>query len=711
MILFLAYSAVFLSLLSGLLALLMRQRGNVLRLGLYGLEKTPFLPRSCIQLFTEYLTEQDYSSRLQRLVFILLGTSGIFAMVAGLCVLITQGIEIDQLRLGLPWLPWHVRFDSLSGFFYLIIGLAVFAVSLYGPGYVQSNDEQQHPFAILGFFTGIFIAGMLMVLLADDAFFFMIAWELMSVSSYFLVAFKHEHSANRRAAFLYLIMAQVGALFIILGFGILASYADSFRFTFDALRNAELSTSWANIAFILALLGFGMKAGLVPVHVWLPEAHPVAPSHISALMSGVMLKVALYGIIRFCFDLLGDVHTYWGVTLLIMGAFSALGGIFYALMQANLKRLLAYSSVENMGIVFMVLGLSMIFKAHGYEKIATLGFIAALFHAFNHALFKNLLFLGAGVIQQQVHELNIDAMGGLIKRMPHTSKLMLVACMSISSLPLFNGFVSEWLAFQTALQVDVLDSEVLRSLIPVAAAALALTAALAAACFVKVYGTIFLGQARSRNSAKAQEIGDKGMLAGLSILASLCFLFGIFPAMVIQLLNQVSSQILGQSSANTIAADWLWLAPISANHASYAAPFVLCGVIIAGGISFKYLRRDPAMTLRKSDSWDCGYGGLTPRMQYGCTAFSMPFRRIFAYIWQIEEKIDKQHQGGLSQQVTEIHYQLSIQDHCWAKIYNPIERIVNQLARFVGRIQTGNIRVYLAYSFATLILLLWVVSL
>jgi hydrogenase-4 component B len=710
MILQLAYMAVILSFLSGSLALLMRQRNILLKLGRYGLKKFPTPPQSFQLYLRESFTEQRYPVRLHQLVFFLLGFSGVFAVLAGLSVLISQSVEIDQLSLGLPWLPWHVRFDSLSGFFYLIIGIAVIAVSLYGPGYVKGFDEQQHPFSVLGLFSGLFIAGMLLVLLADDAFFFMIAWELMSVASYFLVAFQHEHSANRRAAFLYLIMAEVGAIAIILGFGVLTGFTDGFNFTFDALRSADLSQTWANIAFVLALLGFGMKAGLVPMHIWLPEAHPVAPSHISALMSGVMLKVALYGLIRFCFDLLGQVQWQWGVTLLGLGALSALGGILYALMQPNLKRLLAYSSVENIGIIIMVLGMAMIFKAQGHPQLAALGLLAALFHAFNHALFKNLLFLGAGVIQHQIHDLNIELMGGLIKRMPHTSKLFLVACMSISSLPLFNGFVSEWLAFQTALQVDVLDNVVLRSLIPVAAAALALTAALAAACFVKVYGLMFLGQARSRQCAKALEIEDKGMFAGMTLLAGLCFLFGIFPGLIIHLLNNVSAQLLGQTLPNDTAVDWLWLAPVSAQQASYAAPLVLIGVLIAGGISFWYLRRDPAMKLRKSNTWDCGFGGLTPRMQYSCTAFSMPFRRIFAKTWQINEQIDKQQQGAMEQQVTDIHYQLHIHDHSWTKIYRPIELGVNRLARLVGRIQTGNIRVYLGYSFVTLILMLWVIS-
>ncbi len=705
MILFLAYAAVLFSFWSGLLALLMRQRLSVIELLHYCCTKRPVWQ----QHVDNWLEQSVYAKRVQQLSFMLLGVAGASATIAGLGALISEQVITAQLPLGLPWLPWQVRFDSLSGLFYLIIGIAVFAVSWYGPGYVKDNNEHDHPFAALGLFSGLFISGMFMVLLADDAFFFMIAWEMMSVASYFLVAFQHEQPANRRAAFIYLLMAEVGALAIILAFGVLASFSEGGTFTFDALRNASLSTTWASIAFILALIGFGMKAGLVPLHVWLPEAHPVAPSHISALMSGVMLKVAVYGLIRFSFDLLGDIQWQWGVTLMILGATSALGGILYAMMQPNLKRLLAYSSVENIGIIFMVLGLSMIFLAKGHPSLAALGFVAALFHAFNHALFKNLLFLGAGIIQHQVHSLNIDDMGGLIKRMPHTSKLFLIACMSISSLPLFNGFVSEWLAFQTALQVGVLDDAVLRSLIPVMAAALALTAALAAACFVKLFGMMFLGLPRSRHAAKAEETQDKGMLFSLSLLAGLCFLFGIFPGLMIDLLDNVAQHTLGHGLPNATAAGWLWLTPVSAEKASYSAPIVVFLAVIAGGISYHYLRRDPAVALRKSDTWDCGFGGLTPRMQYTSSAFTMPFRRIFSKVWIINETIEKQ-QGAMPLQVTDIRYELHVDDHSWPKLYQPIEKSVNRVARLVSRMQTGNIRVYLSYSFFTLIFLLWVIS-
>lgn len=648
-------------------------------------------------------------TRFNALVFLFLGLSGAFAIAAGVGELLDQTVLIDKIPLGLPWQAWHVRFDGLSAFFFLIIGIAVFVVSFYAPNYTLNEQKDPQSFAVLSLFTGLFIAGMMLVLIADDAFMFMIAWELMSVASYFLVAFQHENSANRRAAFLYLLMAEVGALLIILAFGVVASFADGF--TFDALRTSMIPTTWMSIAFVLALMGFGMKAGLVPIHVWLPEAHPVAPSHISALMSGVMLKVALYGLIRFCFDLLPEVHWQWGVVLLIVGTLSALSGILYAMMQQNLKRLLAYSSVENIGIIVMVLGLSMIFLANNHKELAALGLVAALFHAFNHALFKNLLFLGAGMIHHQTHELNIDMLGGLIKRMPETSLLFLIGCMSISSLPLFNGFVSEWLAFQTALQVDVLNNGVLRSMIPVSAAALALTAALAAACFVKVFGLIFLGVPRSRHAEKAKEIDSFSMMIAPVILATLCFFFGIFPSVILDLLNSVTSHIIDATLPKTSVLTPLWLAPVSMQQASYSPLLILISVLITALVLFFFLHGKGATKARIAPTWDCGFGALSPRMQYTSSAFTMPLRRIFATVFLIDEKVEKTMRENTKLNVAEVRYSLHIQDHSWVHVYQPIERGVNRIAKQVGRIQTGNIRTYIGYSLATLILLLWMVSL
>ena len=454
---------------------------------------------------------------------ILLGACGLLAIVAGGWALLDETPHLDQLALGLPWLQWHLRLDVLSGFFFSVVGLLVLAVSFYAPGYLQDYTHAKiRELAALGFFTGLFILGMLLVLLADDAFVFMIAWELMSVSSYFLVAYQHQHAANRRAAFLYLLMAHVGGLAILLGFGVIAGFGNGF--TFEAMRAANLSVTWASIAFALVFFGFGMKAGMVPVHAWLPEAHPVAPSHISALMSGVMLKVAIYGFIRFTFDLLGNIQWQWGLTVLVIGAASTLLGVLYALMQHDLKRLLAYHSVENIGIILMGIGLSMIFISAGRPELGALGLIAALYHSLNHALFKGLLFLGAGAVLHATHEHDLNNMGGLIKRLPQTAMFFLIGCLAISGLPPLNGFVSEWLTFQAALQAPSLDSGVLRSLIPIAAALLALSAALAAACFVKVYGVAFLGTARSRKVAHAREV-DVGMRAGMGLLAALALIF------------------------------------------------------------------------------------------------------------------------------------------------------------------------------------------
>lgn len=639
---------------------------------------------------------------------ILLGIGGVFAVFAGAWALIDEAPTTDLLALGLPWLKWHLRLDPLSGFFFAVVGLLVFAVSLFAPGYLREyiHPKNRQALAALGLFTGLFVLGMLLVLLADDAYVFMISWELMSVSSYFLVAHQHQHAANRRAAFLYLLMAHIGGLAILLGFGVLAGFGGGF--TFDAMRAAELSATWASIAFALAFFGFGMKAGMVPLHAWLPEAHPVAPSHISALMSGVMLKVAIYGLIRVTYDLIGDIQWQWGLVLLIIGSTSTLLGVLYAMLRNNLKRLLAYSSIENIGIILSGLGLSMIFIGTGHQILGVIGLIAALYHILSHALFKGLLFLGAGAIAHATHEYDLNNMGGLIRRMPQTAVFFLIGSMSIAGIPLLNGFVSEWLTFQTALQAPVLESGVLRSIIPVAAAVLALSAALAAACFVKVYGVAFLGQARSRHAARAREV-DVGMRAAMGLLAVLCVLFGIFPSTVISIIDAIPNMLLGAGPPSATARGWLWLTPISPKTASFSAPLVLVGILIFAFISYLLLRRR-TVDIRRGPAWDCGFGSLNSRMQYTGTAFSMPIQRIFAPVWDLKEEIEETKNAAQPLHTEGIRHQLQALDRSWSRVYEPIGRLVLMAARRVGRIQTGSIHTYLAYSFFTLILLLWVVT-
>jgi hydrogenase-4 component B len=637
---------------------------------------------------------------LRFLAMPLFGLAGFTALVAGLIALFQDSAATAVLPLGLPWLPSQVRLDALAGFFLGVIGVVSVAVGLYGPSYVRGFERGRDSLAALGGFAGLFLAGMLLVVLADDAFLFMVAWEMMSLSSYFLVAFHHEHAANRRAAFLYLLMAHIGGLAILLGFGVLASFGGGFAF--EAMRTAPLSPGWATVAFVLAFIGFGMKAGLVPMHAWLPEAHPVAPSHISALMSGVMLKVAVYGFIRVVFDLVGAVQWQWGVAVLAIGSISTLAGVLAALMQHDLKRLLAYHSVENLGIVFIGLGLALVFRDTGHALLGTLAFVAALYHTLNHALFKGLLFLGAGAIAHSSHEYDLEQMGGLLRRMPWTGLFFLVGCLSISALPPFNGFVSEWLTFQAALQAWQLDSGVLRSLIPIASAMLALSGALAAACFVKVYGVAFLGQARSRHVRRARPV-PFGMRAGQGLLAVLCLVLGVFPTWTIEAINSVPRNVLGAGLPQATAHGWLWLTPVAPATASYSAPLVVVLLATLAALALWGVRRGAVRRVRRCDAWDCGFAPPTARMQYTATAFSQPIRRVFGLLFHVEEATVRR-EDGVS------HYELRVGDRTWGLCYLPVAGLVEAAARRVVRLQSGNVRIYLGWTLATLVVLLWIIS-
>ena len=638
------------------------------------------------------------------MAFSLLGLSGLSGILGGGMALL-QTVDLNNtLPIGLPWLHCHLHLDPLAGFFLVLVSLVTLIAAIYGPAYVREYQQGSQPLLALTLFSGLFVAGMDMVMIASDAFSFMISWELMSVSSYFLVAYQHQNETNRSAAFIYLLMAQIGGLFILLGYGVLAGFSGAFDFA--SMQATVLSPAWSSLAFVLALIGFGMKAGIVPLHVWLPQAHPVAPSHISALMSGVMLKVAIYGFIRFVYDLLGNIYWQWGVTVLIIGSLSAVLGVFYALMQHDLKRLLAYHSVENIGIIYIGLGLSMVFAGTGHFQLAALGLIAALYHCLNHALFKSLLFFGAGAILQQSHEHDLNKMGGLIKKMPVTAFCFLVGCISISALPPFNGFVSEWLTFQAALQGTVLDNHILSAIIPVAAAVLALTGALAATCFVKVYGVCFLGVPRSETAAKATEAAF-GMQLSQILLAILCLFFGLFPTWTVSQLDNIARLLLPVGMPAATSHGWLWLTPISMKIASYGAPMVFLGIGSAWLLIWFWLHpRRKNKAIRISPTWDCGFGALNARMQYTATSFTMPIRRIFKPVWSISENYQQpgpENPGG--------RYQLHVGDWAWLKIYQPIGRLLLATAKRAALIQGGNIRVYLVYSFFTLLFLLWVVSL
>lgn len=605
------------------------------------------------------------------------------------------------LPLGLPDLPFHIRLDPLCAFFLLLLGLCSFAITLYAGSYFRGEPPRKLKLICLQYHC--FLASMAFVLLADDAYMFMVAWESMALSSYFLVVTEHRQPSIRQAGFLYVLLAHIGAIAILLCFGVLHEGGFS-GYSFDELRKTELTPAWATIVFLLALVGFGAKAGLIPLHVWLPEAHPAAPSPVSALMSGVMLKTAIYGFVRVVFDLLGTPMWQWGLGVAALGGLTALFGILYALQQNDLKRLLAYSSVENVGIIMIGLGLSMIFFGTGHPQAGALGFVAALYHALNHGAYKSLLFLGAGSVVHSTGLRNLNDMGGLIHRMPVVAFYFLIGSLAISGLPPLNGFVSEWLMLQTALQAGMLENGVLRSLIPLIAAMLALAAALTARCFVKAFGIGFLGQPRGHHPSSETHAAhpDAGLLERLAMawLAGWCILLGIFPSTVVGIINQVSVSVAGAGlPASALDAGMLWLVPSTQAQASYG-PFVFLIVIaVVVAITYIVVRAGFHGRIRRAPPWDCGFPEQTARMQDSSEGFGQSIRVIFAPIYRITRRVP-------APDDSQPKFEVRVEDKHWFGIYLPIARFVEYLSARIGTLQQGRISVYLLYSFVTLIALL-----
>ncbi|MEO5357398.1 MAG: hydrogenase 4 subunit B [Nitrospirae bacterium YQR-1] len=645
------------------------------------------------------------------LIYLCFSVSALASLVTAIAGLlaVTGGItEQMVLPLGLPALPFHLRLDSLSGFFLFVVGLLSCYVSIYSIGYVNGLAEGK-PVKRLIVFYNLFVMGMIMVILADDAMFFMISWEVMAASSYFLVIFEDGRSENRRAAYLYMVMAHVGAILILLSFGVLAGITTGFEnftaYTFDAMRQTEFPLRWATAAFLLSFLGFAAKAGVIPFHVWLPEAHPVAPSNVSALMSGVMLKTAIYGIIRITFDIIRVFPWWWGAVVLVLGLLSAVMGILYALMQHDLKKLLAYSSVENIGIILIGIGLAMIFTSFHLPLMAALALIAALYHVMNHAMFKGLLFMGAGAVLHATHERNMDEMGGLIRCLPWTSVFFLIGCISISGLPPFNGFVSEWLIFQAFLLSPSLPNQLMKLLIPLGAALLALTAAMASAAFVKTFGVIFLGNRRGHSRHDVVEVGWT-MRIGMTLAAFTCLCLGILPTIVTDWMDVITERLFGTKLNVTSGVyGWMWLTPVDPERASYSGPLVLIGIIVVCTVTYLLLHVKSGK-IRRGPVWDCGFQKLNQKMQYNAVSFAMPFRRIFGFLFDIREQVSVSRQQRHSAFPVRSNYYLRVRDRFWGWIYKPVVDIVVLFSRKAGMLQHGKIHVYLIYSFVTIILLL-----
>jgi formate hydrogenlyase subunit 3/multisubunit Na+/H+ antiporter MnhD subunit len=619
-------------------------------------------------------------------------------LVAGIALLATaEPVATLVLPLGLPDLPFHLRLDPLSAFFLALLGAATCAVSLFSTDYFRPSEGTAP--GLVAFQYHVFVASMATVLIADDAYLFMVAWEAMALASYFLVITEHRIAAIRDAGFLYLFIAHIGAIAILLTFGVLQG--GSGDYTFDGMRAARLQGAWPSLGFLLALVGFGAKAGLLPLHVWLPEAHPAAPSPVSALMSGVMLKTAIYALLRVTFDLLHAVVWWWGVVVLVDGLLTALFGVVFAAAQTDMKRLLAYSSMENIGIIAAGVGLAILFRAHDKTLLAAIALTAVLYHCLNHAMFKTLLFLATGAVLHATRERSLGRLGGLIRRMPWVAWLALVGTLAIAGLPPLNGFVSEWLLLQAFLFTPSLPQSFVNMLVPLAAGALVLAVALAAYVMVKFYGVVFLGRPRDPDLAHAHDAGryERVALAGL---AAACVLLGVLPTFVIGVIDRVNTMLVGAAVIRPGVSSWLLLAPIDAQRASYS-PLVMLAVVVAVVVlAIQVVHRLYHGRVRTTGAWNCGSPEPTPRMQDSAEGFGQPIRQVFEPFFRMTRELPSAFDA-------EPRYRVTIDDPFRYWLYRPIARVMEKLAGYLGLIQHGRISAYLALSFATLIVLLFFV--
>jgi hydrogenase-4 component B len=604
--------------------------------------------------------------------------------------------QVAVLPIGLPSLPFHLRLDALSSFFLMLLGVASAGISIFAGGYFREGEGTAPGLICLQYH--LFLAAMALVLIADDAYAFMVSWEMMALASFFLVTTNHRIPEIQRAGYLYLLVAHIGAIAILLCFGVLQ--ANTGDYTFASMRAQHLPPFWASAAFLLALFGFGAKAGILPLHVWLPEAHPAAPSPVSALMSGVMLKTAIYGLVRVSFDLLGTPLWWWGVVALALGLATAIFGAVFAAAQVDMKRLLAYSSIENIGLIVVAFGLAIIYTAYQMRSLAALALTAMLYHCLNHAVFKSLLFLGTGSVLHATNERSLGKLGGLMRFMPWVGWTTLIGAIAGAGLPPTNGFASEWLLLQSFLFTGGLPNPYLKMLVPLFAAGVVLVAALGGYVMVKFFGVIFLGRPREERLSEAKDAGALERL-GLAWLTSGCILLGLFPVAVIEVIDPIAVALVGRGLAQSgRIGDWLILAPVSAERASYSPLLVTLATLAIVFLTIVLVRRFYHGRLRRAAPWGCGFPAQTARMQDTAEGFGQPIRQIFEPFYRMHRELPSPFDKAP-------RYRVTVEDPLWAWVYLRIAAATEAVSRVVGLLQRGRIAIYLLYSFVTLVALLF----
>ncbi|NLX60104.1 MAG: hypothetical protein GXY74_13580 [Phycisphaerae bacterium] len=592
---------------------------------------------------------------------------------------------------GLPLGEFHVALDALSGLFLVPILVLTAVAAVYGTRYLGHDTGPR--VGVSWFFYSLLTCGMIAVVVARDAVLFLLAWETMSLASFFLVAYDDRRESVRHAAWTYLVATHIGTAALIALFVLMARQHGSLDF--DHWNAGGMTSALASLCFLLAVAGFGTKAGFMPLHVWLPEAHPAAPSHVSAVMSGVMIKTGIYGLLRIL-SLIGPPPAWWGWLLIAIGLSSGILGILFALAQHDLKRLLAYSSVENIGIIAMGLGLGVLGTAYAAPTVATLGYAAALWHVLNHALFKGLLFLGAGAVLHAAGTTRIDRLGGLARRMPRTAMAFLFGAVAVCGLPPLNGFTSEFLVFIAALNGMLSGDLLVGATTAAVIAGLAVIGGLAVACFTKACGTIFLGEPRTSEADEAHEAGGT-MWATMALLMVACVVVGV-----------ASPWLIGRSLASPLAV--LCPAPAGLPIDLNVASSPLTGVVLAAaafiGIALilVLLRRRllAGRSVTQSGTWDCGYQRPTARMQYTSSSFAQPLVDLFRGL--LRPRRDAAPIVELFP--TAAHLQTHVGDLFTDRLIAPAFRRVREVLSRLRWIQHGRVQWYVLYIALTLLVLL-----
>jgi hydrogenase-4 component B len=627
------------------------------------------------------------------------GAAAVLGLCAALPILLGGGAVTATLASPFPFAAFTLRLDPLAAFMVLAISLLAAATSIFSVAYV--TDYAGRGVGAMGFFMNLFIASMILVVVADNAMWFLVAFEMMSLSSYFLVIFDQDDAAVG-AGWLYFVVAHAGSVLIMIAFLLLFAQTGSLEFA--AFRHATPSVPLASCVFLLALFGFGAKAGMIPLHGWLARAHPAAPSHASALMSGVMIKIGVFGIIKVGVDLLGAGPLWWGLVVLAFGAVSSVLGVIYALVEHDIKRLLAFHSVENIGIILMGVGIGMVGIATGQPALAVLGLLAGLYHLLNHAVFKGLLFLGAGAVISRMHTKDMDQMGGLAHRMPWTALCFLVGALAISAMPPLNGFVSEWFTYQALFNAALHGSFAVRLLAPVAAVMLAITGALAVMAFVKAYGVTFSGTTRSAPAAAATEV-KRPMLAGMGVLAALCVLFGLGAPALAPIVRNVAASLVGRSLE--VAQGPLVFPGDPAQGAMSPA---LIAVLLVGLLGLPliitglFAGRRPARRVN-AEAWACGYAH-DAGMTVSAAGFTQPIRVLFRPLYTVRNRADDAVAAvcaGFTRIATAAGRLELIGDR---GVLVPIGRGVQAAGKRLQRLQSGDVRIYCVYIVVALVVLL-----